>query len=278
MQNKKIFFNYIFLQKIKLLADSSVAFKKEDYLISGLWIILYELLNHRQGDLTEYVNSIEEKNGFIKIDMPFIDIFSSISNKFKLSVKRIFNTYKLKDYINIAHSDVMYLEDESFYLNVKTFLLRYKGKNNQYLPLDNYEFINNIFKELYKIEGKKTQDILYCLSLGLLLNISKPNEFSIMQITKQKDCNISRIKKLQEQYFELLILFKAIDRWEYNSRSNSYIINKTITCIKRFSSKTFSKQAIQKVLIYLKKYRLDYLTLFQVCNIPINKKRILNTL
>lgn len=272
---KKIFFNYNFLQKIKLLADNNIVFKKEDYLVSGLCIILYELLNHRQSDLKEYVSSLEGINGFIKIDIPFPDVFVSVSNKFKLSVNRILNTYKLKDYINLAHSDILYIEEKSFSINIKTFLLRYQGKNNQYIPLDNYEFINNVFKELDRLQGKKTQDILYCLSLGLLLNISKDNEFSITQVTKQKDCNISRIKKLQEQYLELLIILKAIDTWEYNSRNNSYIINKTILFIKKFSCKTFAKEYVKDIYLKLKTYKLDYLYLFNEFQISITQKRII---
>ncbi|UQY79994.1 hypothetical protein HAV_00179 [Candidatus Hepatincola sp. Av] len=276
LKSKKVFFNYLFLQKVKLLAHDNIAFKQQDYLIHGLWIIFYELLNHRDIELREYVNSLEEKNGFVRIDIDFVSIFSCIGTKFKTSVSRLFNNYKLKDYINLAHSDVMYIEEDGFYINIKVFLLRFKNKNNQYLPIHNNEFINNMFKYINKFNGKKTQDILYCLSLGLLVNLSKAKEFSIVQITKQKDYNITRLKRLQNQYLELLVIVKAIDSYYYNVRKNSYIININADGISVFNKKTFIKQYVKDIFKQIRFYKLDYLKLFNLFKIPLNQKHILN--
>ena len=251
-KSTKIFFNFNFIQKIKTLSKLDYTSKREEFLIFGLWIIFYELLNHRDKELNKYVNTKEEKNGFIKIDFNFIDAFRVLDNKFYTSIKKIYNKYKLNEYINIFFKDIMVVGQDHFYINNKFFLLRFKNKNNQYLTFNNEEFLNNIFTYIKKLDGKKVQDILYITSLGFLCNISSDNEFSILSLTKQRDYNISRLRNKQNEYLDVLMILSGIKQYKYIKKNNCYIINIADKYITKWRAKTFKLCIFKNYLVKIK--------------------------
>lgn len=265
---KKYFINYNFLNIIKKLNNySDISSKKQDFLVCGLLILFYELANHKDKELNKYVNSLESNNNCVKLDFNFIDSFKVLGQPFYVAIKRIYAHYRLAEWINLFYKEVLFLEGDSFYINIKILLLRFKEKNNQYIPLSSPLFIDNIFIYINNLAGKNSQDILHLVALGVLINCEQNKQFALLALSRSVDYNITRQKNHLMELLNLLVQLQGIENWQYINKSNSLIINcASKFFITIFKAKTFIKNKILDLFSQTKKFSPQEYYVFKLKN------------
>lgn len=237
----------------------------------GIFLLIYEAINHANPHLKEALRTKKLVDGFL--DVGGLDDLLKLyyPKKFCYDLKRLMEQYNIQEFMQINYRHMLKFQDDSTFLHAKSFLMFHVTfgpmKNNKYHTINSYQKLDmldlktKLFALIDEKNGNDTQDILYSLSLGLYINMfaGAKNNFSVRELTKSLDINISRqVEKLKDVLY-LLCSCGGIKDFEYNKRTNSFFISVNNVLQKNFlfNKKTFNLHK-ENLFLYAKKILKEF--------------------
>ena len=261
--SKKFNIPTYFIQNFKKVNFDSTVFNKQHYITWAIFLLIYEAINHVDPYLKEELRTSKlirmvMNNGFValgSLDGSLYDLLKLYyPKKFSYDLKRLMEQYNIQEFIQINYQHMIKFQDNEIFLHAKSFLMFHISfgaiKNNKYHTINSYQKLDmldlktNLFSLIEEKDGNDTQDILYSLSLGLYINIfsGSKNNFSVSELTKSLDVNITRQVEQLKDCLYLLCSLGGIKDFEYNKRTNSFFISVNNVLQKNFlfNKKTFN--------------------------------------